>query len=560
MSIPNSNSLRVAFYIRVSTEEQSRDWFGADSQIRGLEEMINYRAKVSNWVHNDAWVYKDLGCTGANLDRPEYKRMMEDARKWKFDIVAVWKIDRLSRSLSDLLSVLEWLGELKVAFFSLKENMDFTGPMGRFAFQIFWALGEFERETIKMRTKEWKIMSARLGNYVIPTTPFWYVRKKSGQRLGNTLAVNEDEAPYVRRIFQEFNLWKSLESIANGLNKEKLLKAKATSKKSRNTKWTGTNIKIILQNQTYTGVACFNITHEDGSFESIDIRVPTIIPVVAYKLTQNKLVDIAERSKRGGGDHDYFLSRKIIDVETGKKMIGVHRTKWGYSYRRKWFELHGKIYKNREIPWESLENHVWSLIESVIHRPEALFSVYKKQSLSATDHNDLTIERKRLSDMVHNDNNAECTILEDYSYGKVTVEQKDQVLNTISLRRINTQENIERIDKKLNSIVEAQKTSEALKSFWENFNMKLGRLTTEQKQFLIDLLIDRIEITWGIKEAKVHIVVKFDQSKLAKKSSRLHQKNSSRKPQSGVGELEKDVNGGWWGIRTFDPLLVRQVL
>ncbi len=67
--------------------------------------------------------------------------------------------------------------------------------------------------------------------------------------------------------------------------------------------------------------------------------------------------------------------------------------------------------------------------------------------------------------MVHNDNNAECTILEDYSYGKVTVEQKDQVLNTISLRRINTQENIERIDKKLNSIVEAQKTSEALKSF-----------------------------------------------------------------------------------------------
>lgn len=94
--------------------------------MQGLEDMITYRAKVSGWVHEDAWTYKDLGCTGADLNRPAFKRMMEDAKDGKFDMIAVWKIDRLSRNLSHLLATFETLQSYKVGFFSLKENIDFT--------------------------------------------------------------------------------------------------------------------------------------------------------------------------------------------------------------------------------------------------------------------------------------------------------------------------------------------------------------------------------------------------------------------------------------------------
>jgi DNA invertase Pin-like site-specific DNA recombinase len=65
-------------------------------------------------------------------------------------MVAVWKIDRLSRTLSHLLTTFEKLQDAKVSFFSLKENIDFSGPIGRLTFQIFGALAEFERETIMM--------------------------------------------------------------------------------------------------------------------------------------------------------------------------------------------------------------------------------------------------------------------------------------------------------------------------------------------------------------------------------------------------------------------------
>lgn len=88
--------------------------------------MITYRGKVSGWTHKKEWEYKDLGCTGADLNRPEFKRMMQDAKDGKFDMIAVWKIDRLSRNLSHLLLTFETLQSYKVGFFSHKENIDFT--------------------------------------------------------------------------------------------------------------------------------------------------------------------------------------------------------------------------------------------------------------------------------------------------------------------------------------------------------------------------------------------------------------------------------------------------
>jgi site-specific DNA recombinase len=88
--------------------------------------MIAYRAKHHDWVHEKAWEYVDDGYSGSNLIRPAFKRMMEDAKNGKFDLIAVWKIDRLSRSLSHLLGSFETLQNYKVGFFSHKENIDFT--------------------------------------------------------------------------------------------------------------------------------------------------------------------------------------------------------------------------------------------------------------------------------------------------------------------------------------------------------------------------------------------------------------------------------------------------
>lgn len=125
----DNKNIRVAFYLRVSTDEQARDGYGLDMQLNGLQEMMEYRHKHHDWVHQAEWEYVDDGYSGGNLERPEYKRMMKDAQAKKFDIIAVWKIDRLSRNLSHLLSSFESLQKNDVNFFSLKENIDFSGPI-----------------------------------------------------------------------------------------------------------------------------------------------------------------------------------------------------------------------------------------------------------------------------------------------------------------------------------------------------------------------------------------------------------------------------------------------
>lgn len=173
-------------------------------QLKGLEDMIKYKAEYFNWMHDKKYEYFDMGCTGADLNRPKYKKMMEDAKEGKFDIVAVWKIDRLSRNLSHLLGTFEILQANKVGFYSLKENVDFSGPIGKLTFQIFGALAEFERETIKTRTKEGKVASARLGNYILNGVPFGYDKPKSEARTKRTLVINESEEVWVKRLFSEF--------------------------------------------------------------------------------------------------------------------------------------------------------------------------------------------------------------------------------------------------------------------------------------------------------------------------------------------------------------------
>jgi DNA invertase Pin-like site-specific DNA recombinase len=134
--------MRVACYLRVSTEDQK-----TDLQRDAIE---NY-CKLRGW-HAPA-LFVDQGESGAKTSRPEFDRMMSDVRGGLFDVVLTWKFDRIGRSTSHLISVLDELQRRGVAFVSVTESIDTTTPMGKMIFTVFAALAEFERETLIMRTK-----------------------------------------------------------------------------------------------------------------------------------------------------------------------------------------------------------------------------------------------------------------------------------------------------------------------------------------------------------------------------------------------------------------------
>jgi DNA invertase Pin-like site-specific DNA recombinase len=140
----SSGTKRAALYVRVSTDAQT-----VENQIRELRQV----AKRRGW--DVVEVYRDAGISGAKgrNGRPGLDAMLKDASRRKFDILMAWAIDRLGRSLSDLLDTIQHLEACRVDLYLDQQAIDTTAPMGKLVFQIAGAFAEFERTMIRQRIK-----------------------------------------------------------------------------------------------------------------------------------------------------------------------------------------------------------------------------------------------------------------------------------------------------------------------------------------------------------------------------------------------------------------------
>lgn len=178
--------LRVALYGRVSTLDKGQD---VNLQLNELREYGERRG----W--KIAGEYVDNGVSGAKESRPELNRLMADAKKRKFDVIAVWKLDRFGRSLKHLVMTLADLESLGIVFVSLRDGFDLSTASGRLMFQIIGAMGEFERNLIRERVR------AGMAH-----------AKAKGRRLGRTRLRVDMAAVEARRANGE-----SLRAIARDL-------------------------------------------------------------------------------------------------------------------------------------------------------------------------------------------------------------------------------------------------------------------------------------------------------------------------------------------------------
>jgi len=138
----NNRALRVAIYVRVSTLEQTT--MNQELELKKYCESNNYEIFD---------IYKDEGVSGSKTSRPELDRMLQDMRDKRFDAIIVWKFDRLGRSTSHLLQVLEELKNRNVRLISTSQNIDTFSAMGKFFFTIMSGFAEMEREMITERIK-----------------------------------------------------------------------------------------------------------------------------------------------------------------------------------------------------------------------------------------------------------------------------------------------------------------------------------------------------------------------------------------------------------------------
>ena len=139
--------IRVAIYLRVSTDEQAKEGYGLVYQ----EEKLRAFVQSQNYQLSEESIYKDEGFSGSLpiAERPSLKKLFEDADKKKFDVVLVYRLDRFFRKTRLLLEAMERLSSHKVGFRSITESFDTTNITGRFMTTLLGAIAEMERDTIK---------------------------------------------------------------------------------------------------------------------------------------------------------------------------------------------------------------------------------------------------------------------------------------------------------------------------------------------------------------------------------------------------------------------------
>ena len=186
--------MKAAVYVRVSTLEQATDGYSIGVQ---KEKLNHYAVSQGYDIVN---VYSDEGFSGKNLMRPAMMRLIDDIEQHRIDIVLIYKLDRLSRHVKDVLELVEKFDKYNVTLYSLSENIDLSSPFGRAALKMSATFSELERETIVERMEMGKTARAKSGRYSCPgKCPFGYRLNKEK----DIFDIDTAEADAVRDMFNK---------------------------------------------------------------------------------------------------------------------------------------------------------------------------------------------------------------------------------------------------------------------------------------------------------------------------------------------------------------------
>src|SRR3954447_16156569 len=200
MKKPVIRKLCCAVYTRKSSEEGLEQEFNSLHAQREACEAYIASQRTEGWLPVPDR-YDDGGYSGGTLERPALKRLLGDIEAGKVDIVVVYKIDRLSRSLRDFVRLVDLFDERNVTFVSITQSFNTTTSMGRLMLNVLLSFAQFEREVTGERIRDKIAASKAKGLWMGGLAPLGYDLPTGGTRV---LQVNEGEAATLRHIFERY--------------------------------------------------------------------------------------------------------------------------------------------------------------------------------------------------------------------------------------------------------------------------------------------------------------------------------------------------------------------
>jgi DNA invertase Pin-like site-specific DNA recombinase len=365
--------LRCAIYTRKSSEEGLEQAFNAlDAQREACEAFI-LSQKHEGWTVLPT-MYDDGGFSGGTMDRPALKLLLGDIAAGKVDVVVVYKIDRLTRSLFDFAKIVEAFDARDVSFVSITQQFNTTTSMGRLTLNVLLSFAQFEREVAGERIRDKIAASKKKGMWMggLPSLGYDVQNRK--------LVVNEDEAGTVVHIFRRYVELRSVRVLqaeldAAGIRNKRRILADGTpfggQKLSRGA------LYLMLQNRIYRG----EITHKGNAYPG---EHPAIIEKKLWNEVQAVLAENRVDRATGADAKQPSLLAGLIFDESGERLTPSHAVKKGTRYR--YYVSRSLIVgtakdksTGRRIPAANLETLVIAKLRSFLADEGAVLNVIRDE-------------------------------------------------------------------------------------------------------------------------------------------------------------------------------------
>ena len=476
----NSEKINAGIYFRVSTMEQATEGYSLEAQER---KMIDY-VKYQNF--NLAGKYKDEGISGASMNRPSLQRLINDVKIGKINYVIIYKLDRLSRRLKDVIDLVDLFIEKNVTLYSLSENIDLSSPFGRAALKIAAIFSELERETITERMKFGKEERARSGRMMCPgnNVPFGYRYNKEKEMF----EIDKKEAEIINEIFDLYLKGYSFRKLNDYFHN------KYPDIKTFNNPM---SCKPIIQRPTYAGYYKFKGEIYKGSnFE----------PIITYEKFIAAQTQVENnKTARKHDNSPYLLTGKILCGECGNRFVGKLYDRYtikadGSKSKHYIYTVYGcaarikrdkkympVICKNKIIHTDYLENYLESLIRKIS---------FDKKNQKNNDNKKILLLEEELTNLKSQSEKLLDLYLTDLL-------DKELYLN----KQKKLDKNIASIEKKISNLKNEKNSlseyidTDKLNLIFKNFSC----LSKKQKSCILFILIkniviykDKIVIEWNI--------------------------------------------------------------
>ncbi|MGC1948467.1 MAG: recombinase family protein [Pseudolabrys sp.] len=313
--------VRCAIYTRVSTDQGlEQDFNSLDAQYDASQSYIRSQAHAGWTLVRGK--YDDGGFSGGNTDRPALQRLLEDVQSGKVDVIVVYKVDRLTRSLADFAKLVELFDKQNVSFVSVTQQFNTTTSMGRLTLNVLLSFAQFEREVTSERIRDKIAASKRKGLWVGGMAPLGYDTKD------RKITVNEAETDTVRTIFRSYLKLGSLNLLMADLRKQGIV-SKIRTLKTGDTvggiPFTRGGLAHLLRNRFYVGEVPFK-------GEILRGEQTAIVDQGLFDAVQAKLSEQINGHKAARMKSEALLAGRIFD-DRGNRMTPSHACKRGIKYR-----------------------------------------------------------------------------------------------------------------------------------------------------------------------------------------------------------------------------------